>query len=724
MITIPITFCMLIAKYLCLLKPFWLRKNNKTSVLLIIIILAMILGVVKIQVWLNDWNNDFFNALSQKETDKLWQLVLWFPALLGIFVLISVNKTWLIKLLTIRWREWLTDYYLNRWFADKNYYFTQIYGEHKNTDNPDQRIAEDILLLISKTLSLSFGFIQSLSMLITFTVILWQSAGTLSFTVGGTEWNIQGYMVYTVVLIVIGGTFSLNNTPFLSPEETYQLSKRLWQQITVQSLAEKWQQLRKNQDAFWEQMVNNELAAKKALSPAAILALEKEYANKKLAAYIFPGRNLSLTVDADPQAEISSKETLAENLTSLTLSNGARVILAKSAGEEQKLQITAVSNKGDLSFPAQQKSLIALANKAVSGSGVGELSSSSLKRWSAENSVTMSSKVSGMNTLLSVSARTNNPEPGFQLINQRITHSTINDNIWASLQNAQIQALKTLDQRPAEKFAQQMYETRYADDRTKLLQENQIVQFTAADALAADRQLFSSPADITFVIVGNVSEDKLVALITRYLGSIKHSDSPLAAGKPLTRATDNASVTVKEQNEPVAQVSQWKRYDSRTPVNLATRMALDAFNVALAKDLRVNIREQASGAYSVSSRLSVDPQAKDISHLLAFTCQPERHDELLTLANEVMVKRLAKGISEQELNEYQQNVQRSLDIQQRSVQQLANTIVNSLIQYDDPAAWTEQEQLLKQMTVENVNTAVKQYLSHPVNTYTGVLLPK
>ncbi len=45
--------------------------------------------------------------------------------------------------------------------------------------------------------------------------------------------------------------------------------------------------VKKNQDAFWEQMVNNELAAKKALSPAAILALEKEYANKKLAAYIF-----------------------------------------------------------------------------------------------------------------------------------------------------------------------------------------------------------------------------------------------------------------------------------------------------------------------------------------------------------------------------------------------------------------------------------------------------
>lgn len=115
---------------------------------------------------------------------------------------------------------------------------------------------------------------------------------------------------------------SLNNTPFLSPEETYQLSKRLWQQITVQSLAEKWQQLRKNRDAFWEQMVNNELAAKKHC----LLRLSRRWKRvrqQKLAAYIFPCRNLSLTVDADPQAEISSKETLAENLTSLTLSNGA-----------------------------------------------------------------------------------------------------------------------------------------------------------------------------------------------------------------------------------------------------------------------------------------------------------------------------------------------------------------------------------------------------------------
>ena len=89
-----------------------------------------------------------------------------------------------------------------------------------------------------------------------------------------------------------------------------------------------------------------------------------------------------------------------------------------------------------------------------------------------------------------------------------------------------------------------------------------------------------------------------------------------------------------------------------------------------------------------------------------------------------MTKRLTKGISQQELDEFQQNIQRSLNIQQNSVQQLANTIVNSIIQYDDPAVWMTQEKVLKNMTVENVNATVKEYLSKPANTYTGVLLPK
>lgn len=70
-------------------------------------------------------------------------------------------------------------------------------------------------------------------------------------------------------------------------------------------------------------------------------------------------------------------------------------------------------NKGDLSFFAQQKLFIVLVNKVVSGSGVGEFFFFSLKCWSVENLVIMSSKVSGMNMLFFVSVWINNFEFGF-----------------------------------------------------------------------------------------------------------------------------------------------------------------------------------------------------------------------------------------------------------------------------------------------------------------------
>lgn len=54
-----------------------------------------------------------------------------------------------------------------------------------------------------------------------------------------------------------------------------------------------------------------------------------------------------------------------------------------------------------------------LVNKVVSGSGVGEFFFFSLKCWSVENLVIMSSKVSGMNMLFFVSVWINNFESGF-----------------------------------------------------------------------------------------------------------------------------------------------------------------------------------------------------------------------------------------------------------------------------------------------------------------------
>lgn len=190
-----------------LLKTLFKTRQCFFPIILFIAILVIIYLLVEIQVWLNDWNSDFFNALEKMDGKKLKDLVLWFIVVLAILVVITVNKSWLIKLLNISWRKWLTEYYLDNWFKDNQYYYYSIQHKNNRIDNPDQRIAEDIRMFVDKFLSLLLGFIQSFSMLITFIIILWNVSGTLEFELFNQQWKIKGYLVYCVFIFVFINSF-------------------------------------------------------------------------------------------------------------------------------------------------------------------------------------------------------------------------------------------------------------------------------------------------------------------------------------------------------------------------------------------------------------------------------------------------------------------------------------------------------------------------------------
>jgi len=167
----------------------------------------MIYLLVEIQVWLNNWNSDFFNALEKIDANKLKNLVFWFIGVLAILIIVQVNKSWLIKLLNIRWRKWLTEYYLNLWLKDNQYYYYLLEHKDQQIDNPDQRIAEDIRMFIDRFLALTLGFIQSFSMLVTFIIVLWNVSGSLEFELFNQQWKVKGSLVYCVFIFVLINSF-------------------------------------------------------------------------------------------------------------------------------------------------------------------------------------------------------------------------------------------------------------------------------------------------------------------------------------------------------------------------------------------------------------------------------------------------------------------------------------------------------------------------------------
>ena len=97
----------------------------------------------------------------------------------------------------------MTDSYLRAWLADRVYYRMQLTGSP--TDNPDQRIAEDLKLFVDDTLGLSLGLLNAVVTLVSFVGILWGLSGPLTIPIGGGI-AIPGYMVWAALIYAVVGT--------------------------------------------------------------------------------------------------------------------------------------------------------------------------------------------------------------------------------------------------------------------------------------------------------------------------------------------------------------------------------------------------------------------------------------------------------------------------------------------------------------------------------------
>ena len=127
-----------------------------------------------------------------------------FVWVIAFYIIIGVNEAYLQSWLEMRWRNWMTRQYLDDWLADRAYYRISLTTDHATygTDNPDQRIAQDLKDFTRNTLDLSLGLMRQIVSLASFVTILWGLSGALE--VWGV--SIPGYMVWIAVIYAAFGT--------------------------------------------------------------------------------------------------------------------------------------------------------------------------------------------------------------------------------------------------------------------------------------------------------------------------------------------------------------------------------------------------------------------------------------------------------------------------------------------------------------------------------------
>ncbi len=185
--------------------PYFKSEEKWSAIGLLAAVVALNLFSVWLKVRFNEWNKDFYNALQEYHWGEFWHQFAIFGIIAFAMIVDVVYALYLQRILHIRWRRWLTHRYLRDWLGTQNYYRMQL--DQTVTDNPDQRISDDIDSFATATIDLSIGLLNAVVTLLSFLSILWVLSGGLTIPLGhGSSFTIPGYMVFAALLYAVGGT--------------------------------------------------------------------------------------------------------------------------------------------------------------------------------------------------------------------------------------------------------------------------------------------------------------------------------------------------------------------------------------------------------------------------------------------------------------------------------------------------------------------------------------
>lgn len=194
-------------KGLCrLTSEYWKSGERKSAFLYLFGIIILTIAAVYMTLLLNDWFNEFYSALQNYDREAVYHGLVRFTALAFGHIAFSVYAYYLQQTLALRWRRWMTEEYLSRWTSHQMFYRMEMFSGGRS-DNPDQRISEDINLFTTRTLSFMSGLLRAVTTIFCFIFVLWTLSEPLSFTLGGSTFHVYGYLVWTALAYSVIGTW-------------------------------------------------------------------------------------------------------------------------------------------------------------------------------------------------------------------------------------------------------------------------------------------------------------------------------------------------------------------------------------------------------------------------------------------------------------------------------------------------------------------------------------
>ncbi|XP_044975336.1 ABC transporter D family member 2, chloroplastic isoform X2 [Hordeum vulgare subsp. vulgare] len=150
--------------------PYWWSEDKVQARLQLAGVFALTLATTGISVGFNFLGRDFYNALADKDQEQFTKQLLYYLGGFAVGVPFFVLRDYARETLSLRWRSWMTSYYMKRYFKNRTFYKIQ---SQSLIDNPDQRINDDLSAFTGTALAFSLTLLNAVVDLVSFSNILY-----------------------------------------------------------------------------------------------------------------------------------------------------------------------------------------------------------------------------------------------------------------------------------------------------------------------------------------------------------------------------------------------------------------------------------------------------------------------------------------------------------------------------------------------------------------------
>jgi len=180
-----------------LVRLYWTSKDAPWGALLLGTAIALQLGAVYANVLVSEAQRDVGNVLGARDAGAFGRSILLMTGVMLLSVIVPAYADWVQQRLRIRWREWLTAHFVERWVGPQAFCLADLHRDA--VDNPDVRISEDIRDFVASALGLSLSLLSAVVTLVSFSAMLWNLSSGWRIPIGGAMHEIPGLLLWVAV---------------------------------------------------------------------------------------------------------------------------------------------------------------------------------------------------------------------------------------------------------------------------------------------------------------------------------------------------------------------------------------------------------------------------------------------------------------------------------------------------------------------------------------------